>query len=74
MENSFVSSFKTCSFENFWFKNFILNILNVPMLKLLVAYVPKYHLRIQTACNILLQLRKGKQGRVIGGVVEGEGI
>ena len=44
------------------------------MLKLLVAYVPKYHLRIQTACNILLQLRKGKQGRVIGGVVEGECI
>ena len=44
------------------------------MLKLLVAYVPKYHLRIQTASNILLQLRKGKQGRVIGGVVEGECI
>ena len=44
------------------------------MLKHLAAYVPKYHLGIQTTCNILLQLRKGKKDRVIGGLVEGECI
>ena len=44
------------------------------MLKLLAAYVRKYDLGIQTTCNILLQLTKGKKDRVIGGLVEGECI
>ena len=48
-----------------------LNILNVPMLILLVAYVTKYHWGIQTTCNNLLQLSKWKQGSAISGVVEG---
>ena len=48
-----------------------LNILNVPMLILLVAYVTKYHWGIQTTCNNLLQLSKWKQGSAISGAVEG---
>ena len=40
-------------------------------LKLLFAYVPKYHWGIQTTCNILLQLSKGNQGSAVSGVVKG---
>ena len=43
-------------------------------LKLLVAYVPKYHRGIQTTCYFLLQLSKGKQGSAISGVGERECI
>ena len=73
LEYSFVSSSKTCGFKTSGLKilKLCLNILNVPMLILLVAYVTKYHWGIQTKFNNLLQLSKWKQGIAIIGVGEG---
>ena len=39
-------------------------------LKLLVAYVPKYHWEIKTTFNILLQSSKGKQDSAVSSAVE----
>ena len=73
LEYSFVSSFKSCRFQNVWFKNFVLNILNVPMFKTSSCICTKVLLRNST-CNILLQLSKGKRGSVISGIVGRECI
>ena len=61
-------AFKTSSLK---ILNLCLNILNVPMLILLVAYVTKYHRGIQTTCNNLFQFSKQKQGSAMSSVVEG---
>ena len=54
------------------FKTYVLKSLNVLMFKISGCICAKYHLGVQTICNVTLVLRKKKDSSVISEVVETE--